>query len=417
VQNTLISIVNDTNDSKALRVRFRQAAKGIDVGAFNVFLSPRDVWTAAVVPSGTSAGAKVISRDKSCVSPGIPVDGINLAGSQASADTTNEGFIEVLEMAAVTGTSATAIAPGGDGTPANCSAVVADGAVVSVAPPTGGVSGSTTIINVANGLDFSLNGIALTSLSSAAFYRPAADSYPSFNANEINATSLILVGNVAYRSQWARAVDAVSAVLMTRNLTGEFVLDAETRSQTDFVLTYPTRTFYVNQGPVPAPFSDSCQEPPDPFLSGERFTLDYANRDGALNRYPRDGALVALRCASTEVFSVQAGGSDATPQTSVFGSTSNAWQDGNSVILPATFQNGFVHLVPGDKPMTSLPTSTRTDLATGLTTVGAHTFAGLPIVGFVGRTFENGTLPCAAGNCQGNYGAAFPLRTVRAISP
>jgi hypothetical protein len=67
--------------------------------------------------------------------------------------------------------------------------------------------------------------------------------------------------------------------------------------------------------------------------------------------------------------------------------------------------------------MTSLGSSTRLALATGAVTTGSHVFGGLPVVGFTVRTFENGTLACSTGACQGNYGGAFPLKYRRNITP
>jgi hypothetical protein len=42
---------------------------------------------------------------------------------------------------------------------------------------------------------------------------------------------------------------------------------------------------------------------------------------------------------------------------------------------------------------------------------------GLPAVGFVVRSFRNGTLTCGATVCQGNYGGAVPYSYARLISP
>ena len=82
-------------------------------------------------------------------------------------------------------------------------------------------------------------------------------------------------------------------------------------------------------------------------------------------------------------------------------------------------ENGWFSLVPQGvgSTMTSLPSSTRVDLATMQVTTGAHTYRGLPVVGFVVRTFTNGALSCGAGTCQGNCGGAFPFKYLRAISP
>src|SRR5690554_6768852 len=47
--NTLINIVNtDTENGKAVKVRFRGAERSDDVFDFQVFLSPDDMWTANV---------------------------------------------------------------------------------------------------------------------------------------------------------------------------------------------------------------------------------------------------------------------------------------------------------------------------------------------------------------------------------
>ena len=66
--NTLINIVNtDTDNGKIVKVRFRATEWSDDALDFQVFLSPGDVWTAAV---GVEGGVpKLVSQDKSCTLP------------------------------------------------------------------------------------------------------------------------------------------------------------------------------------------------------------------------------------------------------------------------------------------------------------------------------------------------------------
>jgi hypothetical protein len=45
------------------------------------------------------------------------------------------------------------------------------------------------------------------------------------------------------------------------------------------------------------------------------------------------------------------------------------------------------------------------------------TFFGLPVTGFMVRTFNNGTLTCTGGACQGNYSALFRHSYVTTITP
>ena len=62
-----VSIVNTTASTKAVKVRVLEGKRSAEVLDFNLFLSPNDVWTGAIVR--TADGAGMISVDKSCVVP------------------------------------------------------------------------------------------------------------------------------------------------------------------------------------------------------------------------------------------------------------------------------------------------------------------------------------------------------------
>src|SRR3954452_7979917 len=47
---TLLSVINATASTKAVRVRFMEGKNSREVTGFNLFLSPFDVWTAAALP-------------------------------------------------------------------------------------------------------------------------------------------------------------------------------------------------------------------------------------------------------------------------------------------------------------------------------------------------------------------------------
>jgi hypothetical protein len=82
------------------------------------------------------------------------------------------------------------------------------------------------------------------------------------------------------------------------------------------------------------------------------------------------------------------------------------------------FVNGHMQIrFDGLGILTSQPSSTWVDLRTGATGTGAVTLLGYPTIGFMVRTFENGTLSCGAASCQGNYASAFPHRRVTRFSP
>ena len=61
--NSLLSVVNSTNSGKVVKVRFLEGKNSKEVLDFNLWLSPRDVWTAAIIPMGTGAG--IVTADLS----------------------------------------------------------------------------------------------------------------------------------------------------------------------------------------------------------------------------------------------------------------------------------------------------------------------------------------------------------------
>lgn len=66
---TVLHLVNtDTRNGKAVKVRFRGAANSDDLMDFQVFLSPQDVWTAAV-SQGANGVLQLASSDNTCTLP------------------------------------------------------------------------------------------------------------------------------------------------------------------------------------------------------------------------------------------------------------------------------------------------------------------------------------------------------------
>ncbi len=110
VMSTAFNIANtDLKNGKAVKVRFRGASNSDDVMDFTVFLSPGDVWTAAVSRDVATGLAQISTEDKSCTYPtqtsGLwPADfntdrlSIQLSDAQRAA-LTREGYVEVLNMA------------------------------------------------------------------------------------------------------------------------------------------------------------------------------------------------------------------------------------------------------------------------------------------------------------------------------
>lgn len=440
--NTYISIVNRRSEEKAVRVRFREGRASREVLSFNLFLARNDVWTGALVPSG--AGTRLISMDVSCTDPQMGMDpglefrnaaysGVLADGFGEGLDRTREGFVEVLEMATLTGASADAVLHQARGTPADC-ALVRPPNTPEVARPMGGLSGTLTLINVMSGLDFTVNAEALADLASRPYYRAAGDAYPDFAANEIDPVSAVVANGQMYRSVWSSPVNAVSATLMRSEWITEYVLDEGSASLTDVVLTFPTRHLHATPSMASAPFSaaarwaPACERPTTGPVRDEAIWFSPFNREARGRTAPGCGAGVCppeppgpAVCAAAAVGSVNNGAAHfpTTLESAVLGSVTRGLHFG-STPLPATFENGWFPIRPlpsTPAPLVSLPASIRVDLATGQVTPGAHRYAGLPSLGFTVRTFRNGSLSCTGGTCQGNYGGAFPLKYLRTITP
>jgi hypothetical protein len=420
--NTYISIVNTSADGKALRVRFREGREGIETLGFNLFLSPNDTWTGALVPSA-DGGTQLVTADASCATLALPADagGVNREAFSASGfpadglDRTREGYVEVLEMGTVHGATLAAITQDGSGRPHDCGAVQLRTVEASdIGAPSGGLQGTLTLINVASGMDMTVDAYPLADLAHKAFYRPANNAYPDWDAAEIDPVSYIVTASHAYRLAWPNAVQAVESVLMRAGVDNEFVLDAATASSTDWIVTLPMRRFHVSASAQSAPFSAACEPFDSPRFDREARELV----TGWCTTYNFDDCPHPLPSPSLcNAASVLAWKAAFNPKASIFGSRNVV--DDAYARLPTNV--GVVSMrftsQAAQAGLVSLPSSSRMDLGSGDSEPGAYRVQGLPVLGFMARIFVNGTLDCGASKCQGNFASAFPHQGARSVAP
>ena len=432
--NTYITVVNHDTSAKAVRVRFREGRMGREVGTFNLYLSPNDAWAGAIVP--TQFGAKVITRDRSCTSPSLfppdsptgPVEvgelqfndsaysGANADGLGEGPDREREGYVEMIEMATLTGDSAAAVTHTSSGVPADCFQAASTTFAPSVGPPAGNLSGTGTLINVASGMDFTFNAEALDALATASYFRNVSDPYPDFDAAEVTPVSHITWQGNQYRLVWSRGIDAVSSVLMRLQVFNEIVRDPATQSATDWVLTFPTRRFYVTPTTADLPFSRAnnanCEDLA--ILSANREELRAIQTSVC---QPDLGCGPRLRtCFTSNVITMR--DSSVTSPTPVLGSFNI--NEGPPPVATSQIVSGWaMTLFVGPGPsagLKSLPVTTIRDMRNDSLSAGERVVRGLPVVGLMARTFLNGTLTCGSINCQGNYGGSFVHRYRRFIN-
>ena len=225
--NSLLSVVNSTASAKAVKVRFLEGKNSREVLDFNHYLSPKDVWTAAIIP--TADGGGIFTADKSCTTPTVsssataPTTFVNFAysgsnddGAGTSLDRTREGYVEIIEMGNVTGATAAAVTHS-SGVP-SCSPL--SNASADTVTGNGGLFGGMTLINVLQGTDYSEDAVALDAFSATALRNPPGSILPNL-ANVNPKISVVTTGTSTYISDWSRSgnpADPVSAVLMHNNV-------------------------------------------------------------------------------------------------------------------------------------------------------------------------------------------------------
>ena len=304
---TVLHVVNtDTTNGKAVKVRFRGALNSDDILDFQVFMSPGDVWTAAV-SAGSDGVAAITTADGTCTLPALAkgvaqsfvLDRLNPALSAADkANNTREGYVEIFNMADIpvnnTANSLYTAIKHVNGV-APCTASVLNATLVNHTTepsaaaagfntPTTGLYGDWYIINVAQTTTFSGGATAITALNAAG--TPGRGNFVHFpqnanaNANPMEAsadplfrsdsrdsagnaatvkiaaanydlpdlstpyTSLAGLGTTPALRPLAQATNLTNAIKVT-SITNQYANDASISAKTDWVFSMPTRRYNV----------------------------------------------------------------------------------------------------------------------------------------------------------------------------
>ena len=306
---TAFNIVNtDSVKGKAVKVRFRGASNSDDVLDFQVFLSPGDVWAAAVTADANGL-AQLVTQDNSCTLPKIalntPVpfikDRLTKAGwTDADKNAqTREGYIEILNMADIdeskvydkdTGTFGTGstgaqsglykaikhvngVAPCTDAAltalndvdPLKNNTVTRAGSTDTKAAahlgldaPTGGLTGNWFIMNAAKSTTFSAAATAIKETAASGqlnVYSPqraipaallTADPLMRAKLIEAQAYDVPDLSTPFYTAQTpeGRATQVSTAISQTV-IANQFLADSKINAATDWVISMPTRRYTV----------------------------------------------------------------------------------------------------------------------------------------------------------------------------
>jgi hypothetical protein len=421
--DTYMSIVNSTASTKAVKVRFLDGKNTREVLDFNLFLSPFDVWTAALVKS-TAGGVTLKTTDVSCTTPQIPSAGVDFrtfrfterdqdgAIIDNSIGRTTEGHIEVIEMGVVTNADMVAATTHVNGVPGtsstrNCAwlqSIYNGNTSVNVpfntglTAPTGGLFGSAGILNVAAGTAYSYNAESINAVFSAPIFTVPGSIFP--NLSQADPSASFFQGSNVFTANYASGIDAVSVLSQASALLNEWITDPAIGGGTDAVVTFPTKWAYT-----PAcGFIASA-----PFVNSG-FCANGAPEVIAVSAYDREER---TSFANIDFSPLPASGSTSLPwevnvvtidNSNVLGSSlKNNFKPpvGNSGWFKISFNNSV------NRVITSLPGATRNGTACGILTA-----RGLPVQGFVVQKYVNGNV----GGILSNYGANYNHRYERSVA-
>jgi len=439
---TALSVVNTTASAKAVKVRFLEGKNSREVLDFNLFLSQYDVWTAGIVQAGVGAG--VFTTDNSCTTPAVSRSGSTPTLFRNGAyvgdnggdtlDRTNEGYFEILEMGTILGgssleaavTHSQNLSAPNASKPTCANLPVSDSFPSALTSPSGGLMGTTSLINVNDGTDMSYDAIALDGWSSAVNWSGPGTTTPRLS-DTVPPVSVVIdnssLGGRVVRTNWSlngtsAGRDAVSAIMMRSHVYNEYTVETTIKAATDWVVTMPTKRFYVSSGtgaaarPFQSNFSSSG--------SCDAINLIYYDREeqspGSIVDFSPTTPESKSLCWEANVLTFTGNGGT-TASSHVLGSLNFA-----NVALNATWINGWADLsFPQSGVVHTLPAPLNSTTIIDVTSTGAPltnqnvTYYGLPVVGFAVQSYSTTGLPGVSANVLSNYGGNFNHKYLRDI--
>lgn len=274
--NTLVTITNNKPEAKAVKVNIHEADNMDLVLSFNVYIDGHDIWTFAIVPTTSTIHgfegqdtAMLLSSDKTCA-PYLNKNGQELLplflddlDLDSSVERTRHGIIQVFEMAEVSGEAVNYIKHISHDY-VNCIGIEDDWNdgnwdLGGLSEAKGGLSGQAILVNPYEGTASTYNATAINEFykpgeiihsapyQEEIFHSPTSSAIePIPSLNHANPISKVFHEGVVYESEWQSGAEAISALFMKSSVSNEYIIGDGIDAMTEWVLSFPTKRYHVN---------------------------------------------------------------------------------------------------------------------------------------------------------------------------
>jgi hypothetical protein len=286
-----------------------------------------------------------------------------------------------------------------------------------IAAPVGALSGSAAIVNVGEGTFFAFAANALSGFTSVPFTDTAAAVDQDSLANANSDLSSFTGGAIAtvptdsgevLTLDYPRGIDAVSAVLMADSISNEYLVPAGLGAHTDWIVTFPTKRFYVDPALVGPAAGNPFVEAFTAGHSSVSLGLDIYDQEAfhQSNRIPSEGC--GFLCPSVPPFVLQyeVNAISFVPYTGTFAPSGVFGSQ-----LSTAFGPLFGNAPYGDAGWASIGFNAAVEphaLPSGTNAGAPLVLNGLPAIGFMVYNIVNTN---AAPGRLANYGGTFVHRS------
>jgi hypothetical protein len=275
--NTYMHIINTTDENKAIKIRYLESRNSEVVLEFNAYM-PADDILAIAIDKDEKGGAALITADSTCTIPELGTANGSYDGSQTttfSGDTlrrqpfvpflyddeagdpsierTKIGHVEVIELGVVDSSIDLS----------DCDGVMklwtegiwASNVATSVTTPTGGLAGNAIFINPnkAYAMNVPVTAIDGWAKPGVNYHTGTGTLEPTLDDGATKALVNDLIYD--YTGQPRAGAIAISAVLTTQSVYNEIQTEEAIAAETDWVVSAPTKRFFVNASTAYAPYT------------------------------------------------------------------------------------------------------------------------------------------------------------------